>query len=259
MSAAYDTYDYPSYWLGREYEHYSEVSAIKAYLQKISKVRNILEVGAGYGRLAKIYLYRGKKVILSDPSSKLLAIARDELKDSKNREIKFIHSSLENLPNKIKAGNINLIICVRVLHHLKDINNAFSIMNKLLSKRGYLILEFPNKSHFKATVTEFLKGNLTFPLDIFPKDIRSRRNIQKNTLPFVNYHPDDIVKKLEDSGYEIIETRSISNIRFSFLKKIMPLEALLACERFLQKPFAKIRFGPSMFILARKRLVSQIQ
>ena len=253
MSAAYDTYDYPSYWLGREYEHFSEVLAIKAYLQKISKVRNILEVGAGYGRLAKIYLYRGKKIILSDPSSRLLAIARDELGNNHNREIKFIHSSLENLPKKIKAGNINLTICVRVLHHIKDIDNAFSLINKLLSKRGYLILEFANKSHFKATISEFLKGNLTFPLDIFPKDIRSRRNIRKNTLPFVNYHPDDIVKKLKDSGFEIIEARSISNIRSGFFKKIIPLDTLLVCEKALQKPFAKIHFGPSILILARKR------
>lgn len=253
MAAAYDTYDYPSYWIGREYEHFSEISAIKMSLQKISKIRNILEVGAGYGRLAKTYLYRGRKIILSDPSSKLLAIARDELEVERNREIKFIHSSLENLPKKIKSGTIDLVVCVRVLHHIQDIDLAFCLISKLLSRRGYLILEFANKRHAKATINEMLKGNLTFPLDIFPKDLRSKRNIKKKTLPFINYHPDDVVEKLEENGFEIIEKRSVSNARNSFFKKIIPLETLLEIEKVFQKPLARINFGPSIIILARKR------
>jgi ubiquinone/menaquinone biosynthesis C-methylase UbiE len=255
MPAAYDTYDYPSYWVGRDYEHYSEISALKGLLQKIPKTRNILEIGAGYGRLAKTYIYRGKKIILSDPSSRLLAIARDELGKKYQGRVKFIHSSLENLPARVKGGNVDLAICIRVLHHIENTNNAFEIVNHLLSKKGYFIVEFANKSHFKATLSEFKKGNLTFPLDISPKDLRSKSNLRKNTLPFINYHPDDIIKKLEDNGFEILERRSVSNIRYPFFKKILPLETLLSIEKALQKPLAYISFGPSMFILARKKAI----
>jgi hypothetical protein len=51
MPAAYDTYDYPSYWEGRDYEHGSEEIAIKGFLNRIAKIKTALEIGAGYGRL----------------------------------------------------------------------------------------------------------------------------------------------------------------------------------------------------------------
>lgn len=72
MSAAYDSYDYFSYWQGREYEHKSEVVALKAFLHHIKKINKILEIGAGFGRLSPTYAFRAKKIILTDPSSKTL-------------------------------------------------------------------------------------------------------------------------------------------------------------------------------------------
>ena len=45
MAAAYDNYDYPSYWQGREYEHQSDVIALKSLLDQIPAIRALLEVG----------------------------------------------------------------------------------------------------------------------------------------------------------------------------------------------------------------------
>jgi ubiquinone/menaquinone biosynthesis C-methylase UbiE len=251
MPAAYDTYDYPSYWEGRDYEHLSETIALKYFLNNIPDLRTILEVGAGYGRLTPIYALRGKKIILLDPSAKLLKLAKKKNKDYKN--IKFIQSKIENLNKKLRKKSVDLIIMVRVLHHIKDCDKAFKLINNTLDEKGHFILEFPNKSHFKATITEFLKGNLTFPLEIFPKDIRSKIAKKKKTLPFINYHPGDIEKKLFENGFEIIKKRSVSNIRSPFLKKYLPLETLIGIEKNLQKPLAGVNFGPSIFILARKK------
>ena len=250
MAAAYDTYDYPAYWEGREYEHESELAAIKALLSKIEKIGTILEVGAGFGRLYPSYSFRAKKVILTDPSSKLLKIAREDIDDPK---VKFIQASVKNINPKVRSGTVDLVILVRVMHHLKDPEIVFKVVNKLLTKRGYFILEFANKRHAKATVKSFAKGDFTFPLDIFPKDLRSKRSKKKKTLPFVNYHPDDIVKKLEDSGFIIEEKRSVSNVRSSFVKKYLPLNVLLAIESVLQKSLSRINIGPSVFVLARKK------
>lgn len=250
MAAAYDTYDYPSYWEGREYEHFSEVISIKAFLNKIPKVKTILEVGTGFGRLIPVYSFRAKKIILSDPSAKLLKLARERFSDKK---VRFIQSKLENLPGKVKGGSVDLIICVRVLHHIQDLKKAFSITARLLKKGGFLILEFPNKRHAKASFLEFLKGNFTFPIDIFPKDIRSKKSIKAKTLPFVNYHPDTIFEMLKVLDFEIVEIKSVSNIRSTRIKKIIPKDALLFFEKHLQKPLAKISFGPSIFVLAQKK------
>ena len=248
MPAAYDKYDYPSYWIGRDYEHGSEVIAIEGFLKNIPKIKKVLDIGAGFGRLTKTYLFRSKKVILSDPSSRLLKIARDEYQAN---NIKFIHCRVENLNKKIKSKSIDLIIMIRVLHHIGNPSNTFKVVNNILNKKGYFILEFANKTHFKANVLEFFKGNFTFILDIFPKDIC--KNKRKKTLPFVNYHPDIIIDLLEKEGFNIVEKRSVSNIRSPFVKKIFTTDMCLFIEKRIQRVFSFVNFGPSVFILAQKK------
>ena len=250
MAAHYDTYDYPSYWNGREYEHRSEVEAIKSFLNKVPKSKKILEIGAGYGRLTPCYSFRGKQIYLSDPSSKLLAQAKVTFNQN---NFKFIHSSIKSLPTKFKANSFDLIVCVRVMHHIDDVENAINIICSLLKNKGYLILEFANKKHFKAIISEFLKGNITFPLDIFPLDKRSPRSIKNKTLPFLNYHPEVMKALLTNCSFELLEIRSVSNIRNSFLKQLLPLESLISLEKTLQIPLGYIHFGPSIFVLAQKR------
>ncbi len=251
MPAAYDTYDYPSYWKGREYEHKSEFLAIRKFLSRISDVGKIIEIGAGFGRLLPSYHFRAKKVVLTDPSAKLISKAAKKYSRYKNVEV--YQSKLQSLKNKRGLRNFDLCIMVRVLHHIDDIDIAFKTINNLLSRRGYFILEFPNKSHLKASVRNILKGDITYPINIFPIDIRSKKSIKKGTLPFINYHPDQIIEKLKESNFDIIEVRSVSNIRSSFLKRIFPVNTLIDLERILQIPFAKINFGPSFFVLARKK------
>ena len=250
MAAAYDTYDYPSYWEGREYEHKSEVYAIGEFLKKIPKIKTILEIGAGYGRLTPTYAFRAKKVILSDSSASLLKMAHDL---QLVKKIKYIHSGYENLPKKIRPKTIDLVVLVRVMHHIQDPDEVFEIVGRLLKKKGYFILEFANKKHIKATVSEFLKGNFTFTLDIFPKNLQKREKKDTGNLPFLNYHPDIVCEKLKNAGFEIIQKRSVSNVRSPFFKKIFPLEVLLFFEKILQVPLSLINFGPSIFILTYKK------
>src|SRR3990172_5309997 len=135
MAAHYDTYDYPSYWIGREYEHESEVLALKSLLDKIRKIDTILEIGSGFGRLTPTYLYRARKIILFDPSSKLLGLSRETFKDKKN--IKYIDSGVANLPERVAKESVDRIILVTVLHHLEDLDNFFDGSKRLLKKNGY--------------------------------------------------------------------------------------------------------------------------
>lgn len=248
MATAYDFYDYPSYWIGREYEHEAEITAIKSLLLKIPKIKTILEIGAGFGRLTPTYAYRAKRVILSDPSVRLVSLAKDTLQ---GESLEFIQARLENLSAKIRPNSIDLVIIVRVLHHIEKIDEVFSVSRKLLRKNGFIILEFANKRHVKATLAEFLHGNFTFPLDIFPKEIKGPKT-KRNSLPFINYHPDVIKEKLNTYGFKILEKRSVSNIRSPFIKKIIPTPTLILLEKYLQKPLAYVNFGPSIFLLAIK-------
>jgi ubiquinone/menaquinone biosynthesis C-methylase UbiE len=251
MSAAYDSFDYPAYWIGRGYEHKSEILAIRAFLNRIKKIKTILEIGAGFGRIVSHYSFRAKKIILSDSSSRALKMARETFKSKHN--FKYIHSSLENLPTKVRSSTIDLIILVRVLHHIRDISLAFKIMNKMLKPGGYLLFEFANKKHIKATFNHILKGNFSFIIDRATTDIRSKKAIKMNALPFLNYHPEKIKSVLDEFGFEVIEKRSVSNIRNTFLKRVFSTDILLFFEKRLQVPFSYFDFGPSIFVLARKK------
>lgn len=251
MGAAYDTYDYPSYWEGRVYEHQSEILAIKYFLNKIPKFDSLLEVGCGYGRLTPSYLFRTKKAILSDPSATLLKLARKAYRN--NKKVTFLQSGIQSLPNSLKAHSQDVIVMVRVLHHIEDIDTALATITNLLKVRGYLILEFANKRHLKATLKELFKGNFTFPLDIFTKDLRSQKSMEKRNIAFLNYHPDMVNHKLESHSLEVKDKLSVSNIRSTLLKKLLTTETLLVIEKYLQKTFGIFSFGPSIFILAQKK------
>ena len=251
MPAAYDNFDYPLYWKGRDYEHLSETIALEHFLKRIGKINTVVDIGGGFGRLTPIYKDYADKIILTDPSKKLLNIAKKNLKTNK---INFINASYRNLPKKIKTGSIDLVVLIRVLHHIKEPKDIIEVAGKLLKKDGYFILEFANKRHIKASLSEFLRGNFTFILDIFPKDINSAMSKRKKTLPFFNYHPDKIKDFLTSSGFEILELRSVSNIRVPLIKKIIPLQLQITIEKKLQKIFARASLGPSIFYLAQKRI-----
>lgn len=249
MPAAYDTYDYPSYWEGREYEHLSEEIALKRLLSKIDNIDRLIDIGAGYGRLSKQYIYRSKKVVITDPSSKLLKMAKENV-DNKNTT--FIQSTIDNLPKKLKAKSFDVLLMIRVLHHISDIDKSFGIANKLLKDNGYFILEFANKGHFKAIISELTKGNTTFPLEFLPKDLRSNTSKSQKMLPFNNYHYDFVDDLLYENGFDVVDKLSVSNFRHSFIKNSLPVEMLTGIEKYIQKPLSYINFGPSLFLLSKK-------
>jgi SAM-dependent methyltransferase len=234
MSDYYDQYDYPQFWEGREYEHCCEVIAIQKFLHRIPRINRLIDVGAGYGRLSPYYIYRARRSVLIDSSAKLLKLARQKimLLDEKRAEnVKYVHIKAQKVSKKVKNGTFDVVVCVRILHHIENTGDAFSIVNKLLKKNGYLILEFPNKLHGKARA----------------------RYLFRTPLPHINFHPLEVQNELKKQGFEIIEKRSVSNIRSSFLKRHLPVSVLLLLEDLLQKPLSNLNFGPSIFILARKR------
>lgn len=250
MATPYDTYDYTAYWEGRAYEHESEVVCVREFLSKIPKIDQVLEIGGGFGRMVPYYVYRAKQVYLTEPSAKLLSQARKRLTEFKN--IKFLQSTLENLPGKIRTKS-DLVIIIRVLHHIEDLDKAFSSISRLTASDGYVILEFANKIHAKAVAAHFAKGDFKFINDKSTIDARSEKSKRAKTIAFVNHHPALILEKLKNYGFEVKLVRSVSNIRSGFVKKHIPTSVLVSIEKILQPFFSWVNFGPSVFILAQKR------
>lgn len=251
MGAAYDSYDYSAYWEGRDYEHNSEVIALKKLLDKIPKIRTIIEIGGGFGRLAPAYAYRAKRIIFSEPSAKLLAKAKSNLSSFQN--ITFIESGVTDLPLFVPKGRADLALLIRVSHHLTDLEESFKTINSLIKPKGYFILEFANKLHFKAIFRHIFRGDFGYLTDVSSIDIRSARSIRKRTIPFLNHHPALVSHCLEKADFLVVEKLSASNFRSPFLKKYLPMDLLIAVETALQKPLSYLNFGPSIFVLAQKK------
>ena len=240
-------FDYRRYWNGRLYEHLSEVIAIKKLIEQIptSRRNNLLEVGAGFGRIAKIYSPLFKECVLLEPSNKLINQARNYLSHRKN--LSFCQGKAENLP--FDDSCFDLVLMIRILHHLIRPGKVFQEVNRVLKPKGFLILEMANKAHIKARMVAWMRRKA---LDKNPVDIRSRNNLIKKTIPFINYHPDWIENLLEEHGFRIRSKLSVSNFRHSLIKRIFPLRLLLYLEDRLQLKLAPYNFGPSVFFLAQK-------
>ncbi|MBP7118714.1 methyltransferase domain-containing protein [Candidatus Woesebacteria bacterium] len=248
--AHYDNYDYEQYWEGRTYEHLAESFTLQKFFEIIGPVTSILDIGAGFGRLTPKYASYTKKITLLEPSKSLLSIAKKRLSLPEN-ELVLKQGTIDEVKQKIKQ-KVDVAILIRVMHHLCEPEKSIADVSSVIKPGGYFILEFANKLHGKAQIEHICKGNILYPFDRRPVDKRSKKNKGSKTIAFTNWHPEVIFELLQDNGFEIIEARSVSNIRSETLKQMLPMWLLLGLEMRLQKVLAKLHFGPSIFVLARK-------
>ncbi len=247
MIVAYDSFNYSRFWQGREYEDLAEKGTLQALFKEIPKKENLIDVGAGFGRLASAYASQFKKCLLVDPSERLLKAAQTKLKKYPN--LYFKKGPAQKLPAGSKQFDVAIMI--RISHHLPMLEKPLQEVSRVLKPKGFLIFEFANKINFKASLKAIFHAKMDFLFSHQPTDVFGRENI-----PFYNYHPNQIKTLLLANGFTIKDSLSVSNFRFSLLKKIVPLSYLL----FIEKTFSSLcahfsflaYFGPSIFVLAQK-------
>jgi ubiquinone/menaquinone biosynthesis C-methylase UbiE len=239
-------YNYQDYWTGRDYEHAAEEMAINRLLRG-KEFNHAVDVGGGYGRLSKFLTKYAKKVTLAEPSQQQLDIGKIYLKDTPQVDCKLWQAS----DLKLKDGEADLVLVVRVLHHLPDPAPEFNEIARALSPGGTFILEFANDAHFLNRLRYAAHGK-TVPKT--PVDIRSEENKKKeDEIPFVNHHPKVILKMLQDAGFELETVLSGSNLRSPALKRVLGKKPLLAAEKIMQPMLAPLYFGPSIWFRLKKK------
>ncbi len=239
-----DELSYLRYWDGRDYEQASEEIAIRRLLIG-KKFKHAVDVGGGYGRLSVVLRDFADKVTLAEPSKQQLDISKDFLKGKTNIIPK--QSQAEDLP--FKDGEVDLVMIVRIIHHLPNPVPAFEEIHRVLEKDGLFLIEFANYSNFKNRLKHASKFQ-KMPID--PVDIKTEEGKKINSIPFVNHNPHTVRKQLAQCGFKLEKTLSVSNFRSVTLKKLIPKSALLKMEKSLQQPLAKTYFGPSTVYLLRK-------
>jgi ubiquinone/menaquinone biosynthesis C-methylase UbiE len=238
-------YNYQDYWAGREYEHAAEEMAIKRLL-KGKKFKHAVDVGGGYGRLSKLLANFADKVTLAEPSKQQLDMAAIYLKDTPSVERKLLQAA----DLKLKTGSADLVLVVRVLHHLPDPMVELKEIARVLKPGGTFILEFANDAHFLNRVRYASKGKR---VPKKPVSIQDEAKVRRGELPFVNHHPKTIIRMLDEAGFEVDSALSGSNLRSPALKKVFGRRPLIALEKVLQPLLAPIYFGPSLWLKLKKK------
>src|SRR5207244_2026600 len=121
---------------------------------------------------------------------------------------------------------------------------------RVLKPGGTFLLEFANDAHFLNRVRYGIRGR---GVPKTPVDIRSEANKKAGEIAFVNHHPKVIIKMLKDAGFEVESALSGSNLRSPTLKKVLGKNILLGLEKVLQPMLAPLYFGPSVWLLLKKR------
>ncbi len=237
-------HDYQDFWVGRDYEHEAELIAISKLLGG-RHYKLAMDYGGGYGRLSPALLKYSDKVILVDPSKKQLDIAKRKLKGNQFEFV--IQDKKDNVP--AKKESLDLLVMVRVSHHLPDPNPVLKEIARSLKPNGEAIIEIASEAHMINRM-RYLKRFKSVPKE--PVPIGEYANGKGDDTPFVNHNPETIKEQLNKAGLQVIGKLSVSNLRHKAIKNNIPIGAMLAFERVAQKPLAKINFGPSIFYLVKK-------
>ena len=109
------SHNYQKYWLGRDYEHQSEVMAFNKLLKGMH-FKHAVDIGGGYGRLSVELERFSDKVTLAEPSQQQLDIAKDFLSEHPSIDQKLMQAD----DVKYKKGESDLVTMIRVMHHYID-------------------------------------------------------------------------------------------------------------------------------------------
>jgi SAM-dependent methyltransferase len=225
------------FWAHRHYEDQADRLALRSLVPP--QGGRLLDVGAGYGRLADEYA-GWREITLLDSSPVHLAAARETFEG--DPRIRVESGDVYQLP--FGEAAVDALVCVRVLHHLDDPDAAFREFARALRPGGTLVLEYANKRHLKAMLGQALgRAGRWDPRSLAPVAWKPLHTVR---------HPHDVAGRLTAAGFHIESVRTASLFRWSWLSRHVPLGWLMAVERPWQRWLAPLTLGPSVWICARK-------
>lgn len=223
------------FWVGqgREYEDLAERIALRSLLP--SSGRRLLDIGAGFGRLADFY--RGyDQVVVLDYSRSLLRQAQAHL----GRDSRFVYVAANFYAMPFVGGSFDAAMMVRVMHHVERVPELLGEVARVLVSDGAFVLEFASKRHLKAIVRHALGRQQSSPFDPAPYEF-----VEMN----YDFHPAWMRQRLAEAGFHVKHQRTVSHFRLPFLKRWVPAHTLAALDGLCQPTGAWWQLTPSVFVL----------
>ncbi len=216
----------------RTYEDLAERIALRRLLPP--RGRCLLELGAGFGRLAD--LYDGyDQVILLDYAKSGLREAQARL--GRSSRYLYVAGDLYRLP--LTPGICDCVVTVRVLHHLVDVPAAFEQIAEVLRDGGVYVLEYANKRNLKAILRYLLGRQRWSPFAHEPFEFVA--------LNF-DFHPAWMKQRLQEAGFAIDAELAVSHFRHPLCKRHIAHETLARLDGALQSVGAAWKLTPSVFV-----------
>lgn len=218
----------------RKYEDQVERVAMQKLLPP--RGERLIEIGAGFGRLAD--LYQGyRQVILTDYARTQLEEARRYLGHS-DRFI-YVVADVYNLP--FVDNLFDTLTMVRVMHHLADVPTALAEIQRVLLPQGIAVIEYASKFHLKALARWLFRRQQWSPFSQIPHEF-----VELN----FNFHPAWMRRQFETTGFQIKNIRSVSHYRIDLLKRLLPTPLLVTLDRWAQPTGNWWQLTPSLFVQA---------
>jgi SAM-dependent methyltransferase len=219
---------------GRQYEDLAERIALRRLLPPTG--HRLVEVGAGFGRVAD--LYEGyEQIILLDPAMSMLRQAQDRWEH--DPRFMFVRALVGNLP--LADSMCDTLVMVRVMHHLVDVPGSLAELSRVLGSDGTFVCECANKRNLKAMLRYVLRCQKWCPFHPDPVEFGPA---------YYNYHPRWMHQRFLDAGLQCEKRLAVSLFRTPWLKRTIPPEILAAVDGLLQVPGALYPLTPSLFVRA---------
>ncbi len=217
---------------GRDYEDQVERIALRRLMPPTGGT--LIEIGAGFGRLADEYLGY-QKVVLFDYSRSLLREAQAQLGD----DPRFIYVAGNWYQMPFVAGLFETMVQIRTLHHAADVPALFQQLARIARPNGRYILEFANKKNLKAMLRYAVRRQEWSPFTLEPVEFAE--------LNF-DFHPRWIRAQLETAAFQPGQMLTVSHYRFGPIKKAVPTGLLVNLDALAQKTGNWWQLSPSAFV-----------
>jgi len=217
---------------GRAYEDQVERIALRRLLPSTGDT--LIEIGAGFGRLADEY-HGYRQVVLFDYSRSLLREAQAHLGD----DSRFVYVAGNWYEMPFVDGLFQSMVQVRTLHHAADVPALFRELQRIARPEGSYVLEFANKRNLKAIIRYLLKRQVWSPFSPEPVEF-----VELN----FDFHPIWIRNQLATAGFTPGETLTVSHFRLGALKRLVPTQLLVALDSVAQRTGSRWQLSPSVFV-----------
>lgn len=217
---------------GRDYENQVERIALRRLMAPAGA--NLIDIGAGFGRLADEF-GGYQQVVLFDYSRSLLREAQTRL--GHDSRFLFVAGNWYKMP--FVAGLFETMVQVRTIHHAQDVPALFAQLARIARPGGHYILEFANKRNLKAMVRYGLGRQKWSPFTPEP--------VEFAPLNF-DFQRQWMGQQLAQAGFRPGRVLTVSNFRLELLKKIVPISWLVGLDRLLQPAGRWWQLSPSLFV-----------